>query len=169
MNSADVLQAIERGLTQRQIADEFNTCQSNVRYWLAKLGLKTKRMAAPIPSKCKLCGGGLGKNIRHRTRCQSCNTMIRRIRAKNAAIMYLGGKCIQCGYDKHPAGLEFHHCKGEKDFTIGGVANRAWEYIKRELDKCVLLCSICHRIEHSKRTRQVFLDEAALYKGRTFE
>jgi hypothetical protein len=114
---------------------------------------------------CCLCSK-VFEDDRNRSRCQSCNTKIRRVRAKTAAIKYLGGKCVRCGYDKHPAAFEFHHCKGEKDFNIGNVANRAWELIKRELDKCILLCSNCHRIEHSNRTEQKVLEEAAKYEGR---
>jgi hypothetical protein len=117
---------------------------------------------------CRLCSRDLPDS--RRQRCNSCNTKIRRIRAKAAAIAYLGGKCVRCGYDKHPAALEFHHRDpNEKDFTIADVANRAWEVIRMELDKCDLLCSNCHRIEHSNRTEQKWLEEAANYEGRIFE
>ena len=117
---------------------------------------------------CRLCGRELPDS--RRARCNSCNTKIRRVRVKNAAITYLGGKCIRCGWDKHPAGLEFHHRDpNQKDFTIGMVANKSWDVIKPELDKCDLLCSCCHRIEHSNRTEQRWLDEAAKYNGRVLE
>ena len=43
------------------------------------------------------------------------------------------------------AAMEFHHVNG-KDFSIGNIANRKWEVIKKELDKCELLCSNCHRL-----------------------
>ena len=33
-----------------------------------------------------------------RMRCGSCNTKIRRYRAKAAAVKYLGGKCVTCGW-----------------------------------------------------------------------
>lgn len=116
---------------------------------------------------CRLCDNEFKDyQGRKRTRCGSCNTKIRRIRAKQAAIDVLGGKCIRCGYKDHPAALEFHHVSGNKEFTIGGVANKSWDVIKKELDKCILLCSNCHRIEHSNRTEQKWLDEAATYKGR---
>lgn len=125
------------------------------------------RALEALPLNCKLCQRPLFGNRRYR--CNSCNTKIRRIRAKNAAIAYLGGKCVECGYDKHPAGLEFHHVTGDKDFTIANVANRAWEIIKKELDKCVLLCCICHRIHHSNRTEAIWIEEAANYHGRLFQ
>lgn len=111
---------------------------------------------------CYLCNR---KTIARRRRCNSCNTKIRRIRTKNAAIEYLGGKCKRCGYDKHPAAMEFHHLR-DKDFTIANVANKSWDVIKKELDKCELLCSNCHRIEHSNRTDAKFVEAAADYKGK---
>lgn len=107
---------------------------------------------------------------RTRTRCNSCNTKIRRIRAKKAAIKYLGGKCNRCGYDKHDAALEFHHKDpNEKEFIISNVANKRWEVIKVELNKCELLCANCHRIEHSNRTEDEWQQRAKEYQGRTFE
>jgi hypothetical protein len=35
-----------------------------------------------------------------------------------------------------------------------------WDDIKKELDKCILLCAICHRIEHSQYNNELFLKEA---------
>jgi len=112
--------------------------------------------------KCRLCGK---KHRVNSSRCASCVTKLRRIRGKMTAITYLGGKCQNphCpahGRKVHPAGFEFHHLDG-KDFEIGSVHNRKWEAIKKELDKCILLCSICHRICHSTRFEdEVFIREA---------
>jgi hypothetical protein len=78
----------------------------------------------------------------------------------------LGGTCNRCGYDEHWAALEFHHCKGDKDFTIANVGNKCWELIKLELEKCELLCSNCHRIEHSDRDDPKFIEEVEKYKGK---
>lgn len=118
---------------------------------------------------CRVCGKEY-ECQRKRTRCNSCNTKIRRHRTKLAAIKYLGGKCNRCGYNKHTAALEFHHKNiTEKDFNIGNVANKSWLLIKKELDKCELLCSNCHRIEHSNRDETEFLAEVQNYKGKLLE
>ena len=96
-------------------------------------------------NKCKHCG----KKFSYKgTRCRTCISRIRRYNNKRKAVEYRGGKCEKCGYNGHLAALEFHHL-GEKDLTIAKAMNRRWEYIKEELDKCMLLCSNCHRIEHS--------------------
>ena len=122
-------------------------------------------------SKCNLCGKTFeGWQGRKRLRCGGCNTKIRRYRAKLAAIKYKGGKCNECGWIGNIAAFEFHHKdKNEKSFQIGHVANKKWEVIKKELDKCNLLCSNCHQIKHANNTNEKFLKEVYNYKGRTFE
>lgn len=117
---------------------------------------------------CKLCEKEIKQSQnRKRTRCGSCNTKIRRFRAKAAAIAFLGGKCLRCNYSGPQAAMEFHHLF-DKEFSIGHVSNRAWEVIKRELEKCELLCSNCHRIEHSDREDPRLISEALNYDGRLF-
>lgn len=101
-----------------------------------------------------------------RTRCGSCNTRIRRYRTKLAAIKYLGGECKKCGWKGDNAVFQFHHINpDEKEFTFGNVGNKSWNFLKKELDKCVLLCANCHALEHSKRKEKIFLKEAHEYKG----
>lgn len=66
---------------------------------------------------------------------------------KYKAILYKGGKCIICGYNKCQAALDFHHTdplikEGVKDYV-------KFEQNKKELDKCVLVCCRCHREIHA--------------------
>jgi hypothetical protein len=75
----------------------------------------------------------------------------RRKKLKEMAIEYKGGKCICCGYNKCPGALEFHHTDPDgKDFSISNKGvTRSWEKIKKEIDKCVLVCANCHREIHA--------------------
>lgn len=74
----------------------------------------------------------------------------RRRKVKELAIEYKGGQCQICGYKKCVAALEFHHrTPGEKDFAISRCSTKAWETTRKELDKCILVCSNCHREIHS--------------------
>ena len=79
--------------------------------------------------------------------CTTEQTLERQRELKRLAIEYKGGQCGQCGYDKCPGAMEFHHV-GHKDFTIANARLTSFAKIKDELDKCVLLCSNCHREEH---------------------
>lgn len=70
---------------------------------------------------------------------------------KKMAILYCGGSCKKCKYKKCISALEFHHLDpSKKVFNLGKNGHtRSWDRIKKELDKCVLLCSNCHREEHA--------------------
>jgi hypothetical protein len=70
---------------------------------------------------------------------------------KLKAIEYKGGVCFDCKNEYPPCCYDFHHLNpDEKDFNIAKINGRSFENIKDELDKCVLLCSNCHRIRHTK-------------------
>lgn len=58
--------------------------------------------------------------------------------------------CLFCGED-HVACLDFHHIDpNEKEETISAIPKRGWSYerIDKELEKCIVLCSNCHRKLH---------------------
>jgi 5-methylcytosine-specific restriction endonuclease McrA len=72
----------------------------------------------------------------------------RRQALRARALEYKGGKCVICGYDKCPAAMDMHHISDlSKEFNISSRMT-SWERIKKELDKCELLCSRCHREVH---------------------
>ena len=73
---------------------------------------------------------------------------VRRHELRDKAIQYKGGRCSICSYDKCASAFDFHHLDPmEKDFTISSHMS-SWERIKKEIDKCVLLCARCHREVH---------------------
>lgn len=75
----------------------------------------------------------------------------RRKKVKEILVLYKGGKCIKCGYDKYIGALEFHHINPEeKDFSISNKGEtRSIEVMKTEVDKCELVCSNCHKEIHA--------------------
>ncbi len=80
--------------------------------------------------------------------CAACVSKTYRRKIKLKAVEYKGGKCRKCGYNKCVGALDFHHLEPyKKDFTISGNAGK-WEKIKKELDKCELLCKNCHAEQH---------------------
>lgn len=89
-----------------------------------------------------------------RYRCKKCRVEAvqrRREKLKLMAIEYKGGECQVCGYHRCVWALEFHHLNPEeKDFSFGDKGyTRSFEKIKQELDKCIMVCSNCHREIHA--------------------
>lgn len=87
------------------------------------------------------------------TYCKSClnlDTTQRQKDIKMKCIEYLGSKCVDCGYVGPSAAYDFHHLDPtQKEFTLSRVRGRSLKTLTKELDKCVLLCAICHRLRHS--------------------
>lgn len=59
-------------------------------------------------------------------------------------------RCERCGED-HPATLDFHHPdpsikEGEVSQMIASMASK--QTVLEEINKCIVLCSNCHRKEH---------------------
>lgn len=90
-------------------------------------------------------------------RCKRCRVeavIIRRKKVKVKAVEYKGGKCERCGYSKYVGALEFHHRDPtKKDYGIAENGHtKSWARTKEELDKCIMLCSNCHKeVHHEER------------------
>jgi|SRR5579859_851605 len=66
--------------------------------------------------------------------------------------------CSRCGFNKHFAALEFHHkIRSQKSFGISTAVSKCmnFEKIQKEMEKCVVLCSNCHRILTYKEKQHV--------------
>ncbi len=99
-------------------------------------------------------GGRKGKIHSYCRKCNHKNTLDRQREFKKRCVEYKGGKCCTCGYDKYIGSLDFHHLNPqEKDFNISRIKNTSFEKnenkIKKELDKCVLVCKNCHGEIHA--------------------
>jgi len=76
-------------------------------------------------------------------------------RRKHEWAMYLGQcRCSTCGESRLPC-LEFHHKDpgsktGDVTLMIRHPKKYNTEQLKAEVDKCILLCANCHRIQTSK-------------------
>lgn len=121
----------------------------------------TRPVLKSKPTVCEICEV---QPVRKRsTICGSCAVKVRRHRVKLAAIVYLGGSCKRCGWVGEPSTFDFHHLGG-KDFNVGQNVNLSWKRVQAELDKCVLLCAHCHRMEHNQRSPK-FLKAVYNYTG----
>ena len=77
--------------------------------------------------------------------CMARKTIERQRETKKQAVEYKGGKCQICGYNKYFGSLDFHHLNpSTKDWHLSDFRSYCLENIKKEIDKCILVCSNCH-------------------------
>lgn len=114
---------------------------------------------------CEICEKEFYTNSSTRIYCYECSgdstrtnyesrkhqkTILRRS-MKLQAIKLLGSKCSICGYNRCVDALEFHHKDPKKkEFRLGAGNTMSWKEYKRELSKCILVCSNCHKEIHSE-------------------
>lgn len=74
-------------------------------------------------------------------------------RKKQKVVNLFGGCCSICGYNKCLDALEFHHLNkyDKKESPAYIIMRWSFERAKEELDKCILLCSNCHREIHAEQ------------------
>lgn len=113
--------------------------------------------------KCSVCQVWISVDDYYKTRgspmaackrCQNQRTGDTARTIKSKAVAYKGGRCQDCQRSFADCVYDFHHIDpSQKDFSISGreVRHMTWTQIKRELDKCVLLCANCHRLRHYDR------------------
>ena len=106
---------------------------------------------------CKGCHKNLSINNYYNlwNKCNLCKKHMSQKRAnkiKRQCLDYKGGKCAHCGYNKCIDAIDFHHVNSiEKEFRLSRYgATDFGEKHKKELDKCIALCSNCHVIEHCR-------------------
>lgn len=108
------------------------------------------------PLNCPGCrngvdGYGYAYYVRNKKR-ERQRSQTRRFNNRIQALDYLGGKCIDCGYNENIDGLQFDHLPvhGKPD-RRALLMSRTWSIIQAELDKCELVCGTCHSIRTANR------------------
>ena len=63
-------------------------------------------------------------------------------------------ECIDCG-ESNPLVLDFDHVRGNKKMCISNMVRNSYsiETIQKEIEKCEIRCSNCHRIVTHKRIK----------------
>lgn len=59
--------------------------------------------------------------------------------------------CYDCGGMFAPEAMDFDHVTGEKVSGVSVMAGKPWEEVRKEIDKCQLVCACCHRVRTLKR------------------
>ncbi len=98
-----------------------------------------------------------------------------RKRASNAAFVeeLKSGPCVDCGGTFHPCAMDFDHLPGFVKLAtvselVAGAKSR--DAIMREIAKCDLVCSNCHRVRtHQRRHECITSNDEADEARRRFE
>jgi transposase len=157
---------VEDGASIAEIAVAVDRSKTTVRYWLSRLGLKTRNARgrrataaaraarsaglAVLVMRCPRHGGTEfwldGRGCYRCKRCRSEAVTRRRRRVKTILVQEAGGACAACGYSGNMRALHFHHvdpASKRLGLSANGVS-LALETLRAEAQKCVLLCSNCH-------------------------
>ena len=91
-------------------------------------------------------------NINHREEINARNRKYRKELRKFIQDYKLSHGCSVCGYNKCVGALEFHHEGDDKEFCISNAIRnyRGKAKTRKEMEKCIILCSNCHRELHEK-------------------
>jgi len=168
MEKETLEQLIKINKSQREIAQELNCSQTNIKYWLKKYNLSTiHNQYNKQYSNNKFCPKcetikTLSEFYKRTNRddyngyCKICSNeyCIERVKLVKIKMMeYKGNQCEDCHLTiekSHPCVFDFHHLDPtEKDHNWKHIKYQKWDKIRIELDKCVMLCSNCHRIRHA--------------------
>ena len=61
--------------------------------------------------------------------------------------------CKDCGAQYHPFAMDFDHVRGKKIKDVGKLVGQGYakKTILTEIDKCDIVCAICHRLRTLER------------------
>ena len=172
-----LIEMIGKGMSLNQISKEVGKGLTTVRYWAKKhqvefpnkpfkdINKKDYGETRFCPKCKKECETSEFYSRRDKSnsspyckKCTGLQTVERQRKLKKQMVDYKGGKCQKCGYDKYIGALEFHHLNPEeKDFTLSHLKIYSInQVVIDELDKCILLCSNCHREIHGEQMNSVY-------------
>jgi hypothetical protein len=175
-----IKELIERNMSIREIGREIGLSFTATKYHINKNGLKTKPKYFIVPDDktkvCRMCnvekevGEFIKRSNRRNTVHSYCKECVNKIgidqdrKLKKKLLEYKGGECKNCGYKKYDGALDFHHVDvNTKDFSIAVNRGKSIARLKEEVDKCIILCSNCHRIEHQRIRDETKKEYSLLY------
>jgi len=96
---------------------------------------------------------------RYQSYCNTCQASYKskaKPQIKSQYVTYKGGVCERCKQTYPDICYDFHHRDpSQKEFTIS--SHRACVFtdtVRKELDKCMMVCSNCHRLIHDELRKQ---------------
>jgi len=108
----------------------------------------------------KTLSDGTRKHYRRRY-CQKCYYVrVNKRRYSEIKKWYYSYKskisCTDCGYDRFPRALEFHHTNDNKKANVSDMIGDLYSIktILKEIKKCIVLCVRCHAERHDTTNYQ---------------
>lgn len=113
------------------------------------------RAKSGLQSYCKLCSNSNRMDFYRNNRDHHRRYNQRRIAHIQETLNKLKSvPCADCGNQYPPIAMDFDHLR-DKEFTISngvGLLGLALSTILKEVDKCEVVCAVCHRIRtHNRR------------------
>jgi hypothetical protein len=130
---------IIQGLSTFTIGRLFNVSAPTVRYWLKKWCFYIRNKSeAQLGDNNPGWVGGPKNRFRYQMR-------------KFAVDYKMNKGCFICGYRSCSAALDFHHIDPtQKEFGITRQSINDTEVLKKEIEKCIVVCANCHNEIHFK-------------------
>lgn len=122
--------------------------------------------------KCQLLCINCHKEIHYNDKEILSYSQYRHRKFKNLLLSYKNKfNCEQCSYSKCEGALEFHHTNSvEKEIQLSNLTKKSYKsiddldkHICYELEKCMVLCSNCHMLQHTN------IEKYNLYKDKIEE
>lgn len=83
---------------------------------------------------------------------KACKKYRARLKENNQKLLWdylLEHPCVRCG-ENNPVVLEFDHLR-DKEYCISEIIfSNKWETVQKEMEKCQVLCSCCHKKKTAK-------------------
>ena len=100
---------------------------------------------------CNICARAQSKNYNSKSVERTRNRMKTQTTLYNELKDTLS--CVVCGEEDNCC-IEFHHKDpSDKNFIVAASKMRSWENILKEIDKCVVVCSNCHKKIHAGKIK----------------
>lgn len=117
------------------------SCMDKARY--AKSGQRSTKIQRSLWYKSRCLKEGYKEKLRKQEN-------LRNKKVKDFLAEYkLNRGCKDCGYKEHHSSLEFDHISGKKERNV--CFAKSIGQAKKEIEKCEVVCSNCHRIRTYKR------------------
>lgn len=122
-----------------------------------------------VTSHCKECEKARAKDRKsynkaaaaksyqkHKQKVCSKSKLVGRVKMDKITEIKSTTPCMDCGQTYHPCQMDFdHRDASQKSFSLNQARWKKWEEIEKEMAKCDLVCSNCHRLRTFNRKQNV--------------